>query len=226
MIEVLNFKQDFNVETKIHLKNIKFENGKVYAILGVSGCGKSTLLNAIAGIRKPTEGKILINNIDITELSQKDKDKFRLENMGYIFQDFKLMEEMTVLDNLKILKLEKVKCKTFDEVLKNVGLLNKKNEKVKNLSGGEKQRVSIARAILKTPQIILADEPTGSLNFEKSIEIMELLRKCQKNSKQILIFVTHDERLTKYADKVIHFEELLIRGGEKNAWVCIEKPSY
>ena len=111
MIEVLNFKQDFNVETKIHLKNIKFENGKVYAILGVSGCGKSTLLNAIAGIRKPTEGRILINNIDITELSQKDKDKFRLENMGYIFQDFKLMEEMTVLDNLKILKLEKVKCK-------------------------------------------------------------------------------------------------------------------
>lgn len=215
MIKVKGFKQDFGNETKIYLKDLEFKAGKSYAILGVSGGGKTTLLNAIAGIRKPTEGHIIINDTDITNLSEKEKDKFRLENIGYIFQDFKLIEEMTVQDNLELLKIGKVKCKSIDEVLKDVDLLNKKKEKIKNLSGGEKQRVAIARALMKKPKIILADEPTGSLNYEKGIQIMELLKESHKKSKQVMIYVTHDDRMAKYADEIIHFEDLILKGGKK-----------
>lgn len=213
MIRIENVKKDFNSDTKIHLKNIKFENGKTYAILGVSGSGKTTLLNIIAGIVNPKEGKVLIDDVDITSLSQKEKDNFRLENIGYIFQDFKLIEDMTVEDNLNLLKIEKIECIDIDDILEQVGLKNKRKTKVKKLSGGEKQRVAIARALIKSPKIILADEPTGSLNYEKGLEIMELLNEFHKKSNHVMIFVTHDDRMAKFADEVIQFEDILVKGG-------------
>ena len=213
MIRIKNIKKDFNSDTKIHLKDIEFENGKTYAILGESGSGKTTLLNIIAGIVNPNEGKVLIDDIEITELSQKEKDNFRLKNIGYIFQDFKLMEDMTVEDNLNLLKIEKIKCIDIDEILNQVGLKNKRKTKVKKLSGGEKQRVAIARALMKSPKIILADEPTGSLNYEKGLEIMELLNEFHKKSNHVMIFVTHDDRMAKFADEIIQFEDILVKGG-------------
>jgi putative ABC transport system ATP-binding protein len=213
MIRIKNIKKDFNSDTKIHLKDIEFENGKTYAILGVSGSGKTTLLNIIAGIVNPNEGEVLIDDIEITELSQKEKDNFRLKNIGYIFQDFKLMEDMTVEDNLNLLKIEKIKCIDIDEILNQVGLKNKRKTKVKKLSGGEKQRVAIARALMKSPKIILADEPTGSLNYEKGLEIMELLNEFHKKSNHVMIFVTHDDRMAKFADEIIQFEDILVKGG-------------
>lgn len=213
MIRIKNIKKDFNSDTKIHLKDIEFENGKTYAILGVSGSGKTTLLNIIAGIVNPSEGKVLIDDIEITKLSQKEKDNFRLKNIGYIFQDFKLMEDMTVEDNLNLLKIEKIKCIDIDEILNQVGLKNKRKTKVKKLSGGEKQRVAIARALMKSPKIILADEPTGSLNYEKGLEIMELLNEFHKKSNHVMIFVTHDDRMAKFADEIIQFEDILVKGG-------------
>ena len=213
MIRIENVKKDFNLDTKIHLKNIKFENGKTYAILGVSGSGKTTLLNIIAGIVNPNEGKVLIDDVDITSLTQKEKDNFRLENIGYIFQDFKLIEDMTVEDNLNLLKIEKIKCIDIDTILDQVGLKSKRKTKVKKLSGGEKQRVAIARALIKSPKIILADEPTGSLNYEKGLEIMELLNEFHKKSNHVMIFVTHDDRMAKFADEVIQFEDILVKGG-------------
>lgn len=215
MIRIENVKKDFNSDTKIHLKNIKFENGKTYAILGVSGSGKTTLLNIIAGIVNPNEGKVLIDNVDITSLTQKEKDNFRLANIGYIFQDFKLIEDMTVEDNLNLLKIEKIECIDIDNILGQVGLTNKRKTKVKKLSGGEKQRVAIARALIKFPKIILADEPTGSLNYEKGLEIMELLKEFHKKSNHVMIFVTHDDRMAKFADEVIRFEDILVKGGAR-----------
>ena len=215
MIRIENVKKDFNSDTKIHLKNIKFENGKTYAILGVSGSGKTTLLNIIAGIVNPNEGKVLIDDVDITSLTQKEKDNFRLENIGYIFQDFKLIEDMTVEDNLNLLKIEKIECIDIDNILGQVGLKNKRKTKVKRLSGGEKQRVAIARALIKSPKIILADEPTGSLNYEKGLEIMELLNEFHKKSNHVMIFVTHDDRMAKFADEVIRFEDILVKGGAR-----------
>lgn len=216
MIKVTNVKKDFNQDTKIHMKNIEFQNGKSYAILGVSGSGKTTLLNIIAGIVTPTEGQVFVDDVEITKLTQKEKDNFRLKNIGYIFQDFKLIEDMTVEDNLNILQIEKINCIEMDNILKQVGLESKKKEKVRKLSGGEKQRVAIARALMKSPKIILADEPTGSLNYEKGIEIMELLKEFHKKSKHIMLFVTHDDRMAKFADEVIHFEDILVKGGENN----------
>ena len=215
MIRIENVKKDFNSDTKIHLKNIKFENGKTYAILGVSGSGKTTLLNIIAGIVNPNEGKVLIDDVDITSLTQKEKDNFRLANIGYIFQDFKLIEDMTVEDNLNLLKIEKIECIDIDNILGQVGLTNKRKTKVKKLSGGEKQRVAIARALIKSPKIILADEPSGSLNYEKGLEIMELLKEFHKKSNHVMIFVTHDDRMAKFADEVIRFEDILVKGGAR-----------
>ncbi len=216
MIKVTNVKKDFNQDTKIHMKDIEFQNGKSYAILGVSGSGKTTLLNIIAGIVTPTEGQVFVDDVEITKLTQKEKDNFRLKNIGYIFQDFKLIEDMTVEDNLNILQIEKINCIEMDNILKQVGLESKKKEKVRKLSGGEKQRVAIARALMKSPKIILADEPTGSLNYEKGIEIMELLKEFHKKSKHIMLFVTHDDRMAKFADEVIYFEDILVKGGENN----------
>ena len=213
MIKIQNVRKKFNEDTKIRLKNMVFEDGKSYAILGVSGSGKTTLLNMIAGIINPTDGKIIVDNVEITKLTQKEKDKFRLKNIGYIFQDFKLIEDMTVEDNLNLLKIEKIDCVDIDNILEQVGLKNKRKMKVKKLSGGEKQRVAIARALMKSPKIILADEPTGSLNYEKGLEIMELLHKFHKKSKHVMIYVTHDDRMAKYADKIIHFEDVLEKGG-------------
>ena len=216
MIKVKNISKVFNEDTQINIKNINFENGKSYALLGPSGSGKTTLMNMISGIISPTSGEIIIDDIDITKLSEKEKDLFRLNNIGYIFQDFKLIEEMTVEDNLELVRIAKKDTLTIKEVLQKVGLENKLKEKVKNLSGGEKQRIAIARALMKQPKIILADEPTGNLNHEKGLAIMQLLKEFHQKSKYIMIFVTHDDRMAQFADVIINFEDLLEKGGGKN----------
>ena len=164
MIEIKNISKSFPNERAIKYDDMIFEDGKSYMLLGASGCGKSTLLNMIAGILSPEEGEIFIGGENMTAKTQKEKDKFRINKIGYIFQDFKLIPEMTVMDNINILRLEGVDTSEADDTLRALEMLEKKNKRVKHLSGGEKQRVAIARAIVKRPDIILADEPTGNLN--------------------------------------------------------------
>ena len=159
MIKTTSLSKHFKNETAIDYSDLVFETGKSYMLLGASGCGKSTLLNMIAGILSPDGGVIEIDGVEISSKPQKEKDRFRINKIGYIFQDFKLISEMSVIDNINILRLEKVDTSAADEVLESLGILDKKHKKVKNLSGGEKQRVAIARAIVKKPDIILADEP-------------------------------------------------------------------
>jgi len=152
MIQITNLSKQFPNEREIAYRDFVFESGKSYVLLGASGCGKSTLLNIIAGILSPTRGSVTIDGVDMTAQTQKQKDDFRVKNVGYVFQDFKLLEEMTVADNVNILSLEGVDLSNLDDVLESLGILNKKNKKVKHLSGGEKQRVAIARAIIKNPK--------------------------------------------------------------------------
>ena len=213
MIEVKGVSKKFKNETAIDYKDMTFEDGKSYILLGASGCGKSTLLNMIAGILSPEKGEIFIDNVDITKISQKEKDLLRIKSIGYIFQDFKLITEMTVIDNINILRLEGVDTSRADEVLKSLDIFDKKNKKVKNLSGGERQRVAIARAIVKSPDIILADEPTGNLNFAIGEAVIKQLTEIAKG--KTLIAVTHDDRLCKYFDYVIDMNEMT--GGKYDA---------
>ena len=213
MISIRDLSKRFPNETAICYADMDFEDGKSYMLLGASGCGKSTLLNMIAGILSPESGQITIGGQEMAAKTQKEKDKFRIEKIGYIFQDFKLIPEMTVMDNIEILRLERVDTSGAADILAKLGLLDKKNKKVKHLSGGEKQRVAIARAIVKRPDIILADEPTGNLNFEIGEAVIRQLLEVSKG--KTLIAVTHDDRLGKYFDHIIDMNAMT--GGGRNA---------
>ncbi len=206
MIEIKNLGKQFQNETEIDYRDMTFQTGRSYMLLGASGCGKSTLLNMIAGILSPSNGSVLIDGVDMTAASQKKKDKFRIENIGYIFQDFKLISDMTVADNIGILRLEGIDLSGMDDILRALDIYEKKNAKVKHLSGGQKQRVAIARALVKHPDIILADEPTGNLNFAIGEQVMKELVEVSRG--KTLIAVTHDDRLAKYFDEVVDMNEM------------------
>ena len=215
MIKLNNITKHYN-DTKISIKNTHFQKEKSYLILGPSGSGKSTMLNLIGGLIKPTSGNIQINinneNIDISKLKENQLKKLRLENIGYILQDFKLFEDFSVKDNLEILlnlSNKKLSTNKIKDILKQVGLEHKINSKVKHLSGGEKQRVAIARVLANDYHILLCDEPTGSLNKTLANELIELIIDVHKKSKNTLIVVSHDESISKYFDEVVRFENLL-----------------
>lgn len=218
MIEIKNLVKQFQNETEIEYRDMIFENGKSYMLLGASGCGKSTLLNIIAGILSATSGQVLIDGTDMSLASQKEKDKFRIEKIGYIFQDFKLINDMTVADNIEILRLEGINISGMDDMLRSLDILEKKNAKIKHLSGGQKQRVAIARALVKRPEIILADEPTGNLNFAIGEQVIKELIEISKG--KTLIAVTHDDRLAKYFDEVVDMNE--VTGGMRDVTLAKE----
>ena len=222
MIEIKNLSKNFDTENKIKFKDFVFEDGKTYVITGPSGCGKSTLLNLISGIISSTTGNIHIvsgkQEFNVERMSQKEKDAFRFNNIGYIFQDYKLVEDFTVLDNMQMLNINK-KLYSTDEIknaLFSTHIEKKAKQKVKNLSGGEKQRVAIARAIIKKSNIVLADEPTESLNESLSHEIIELLTSVAKKENKTLLMVTHDISLVKYFDEHIELSDFLVNGDDDN----------
>lgn len=215
MIELNNVTKSYR-DVKISIKNTHFKKERSYLIIGPSGSGKSTMLNLIGGLIKPTSGSIQLNlnnqTIDITKLKDSQLKKLRLDNIGYILQDFKLIEEFTVKDNIEILlnlSNKKISTQALKEILRQVGLEHKINSKVKHLSGGEKQRVAIARVLAKNYNILLCDEPTGSLNKVLANQLMELIIKIHKKAKNTLIVVSHDETMAKYFDEVVSFESLL-----------------
>lgn len=206
MITTENLSVRFSESAAIHYADLQFESGHSYALLGASGCGKSTLLNMLSGILTPSEGRVRIDGDDICAWSQKQRDSFRIRSIGYIYQDFKLLEEMTVQDNIDILRLESVDTSGKDALLDRLGILPLKKRRIRSLSGGEKQRVAIARALIKQPAIILADEPTGNLNFETGYEVMRQL--IENASGGTLIAVTHDDRLAHLFDHVMDMNSI------------------
>ena len=212
MIQIKGVTKQFKNETAIDYRDMTFETGKSYMLLGASGCGKSTLLNMIAGILSVDSGVITIDGEDMSRKTQREKDRFRIEKIGYIFQDFKLITDMTVMDNINILRLEGVDTSRAPELLKKLGIYEQRGKKVKHLSGGQKQRVAIVRALVKLPDIILADEPTGNLNFAIGEAVMRELTEISRG--KTLIAVTPDERLAKYFDVVVDMNEMT--GGRRD----------
>lgn len=203
----------FPQEVSIKYQDLCFERGRSYLILGGSGCGKSTLLNMIAGILEPAEGIIEYDlkngeeKVSLTSLSQKERDRFRILNIGYVYQDFKLIDEMSVEDNLNILRLETKKLNDIGECLEKLGIGDKRRSKVADLSGGQKQRVAVARAILKNPQVLLADEPTGNLNAAVGRQIVKELTEMSKD--RFLIVVSHDESLREFFTDVVVLDDII-----------------
>jgi len=206
MIRLTGLSKQFENETAIHYHDCVFEDGKSYLLLGASGCGKSTLLNLIAGILTPDSGEIEIDGRNMTHIHQTQKDMFRIQKIGYIFQDFKLIEDMTIMDNIDILRLEGVDTSEAAKLLRDLGIYEKRNKKIRHLSGGEKQRVAIVRALVKKPDIILADEPTGNLNFAIGEQVVRELTQAARG--KTLIVVTHDDRLAVYFDVIIDMNEM------------------
>lgn len=213
MLELKELRKQYS-DTDIVLKDITFKKGKSYLVLGASGSGKSTMLNMIGGLVTPTSGEILLSVddkvIDIAKLNNKDLLALRRGTVGYIVQDFQLFDDFTVEDNIVLKQtIDKNKSKSVESVLDLVGLRGKLKSKVKNLSGGEKQRVAIARSLIGDYKVLLCDEPTGSLNKQIADDLMSLLVNTHKLQDNILIVVSHDERMAKYFDEVIYFEDIL-----------------
>ena len=194
------------------LKNIdlNIEQGEFVAIVGQSGSGKSTLLHLIGGGDISSSGEVIIDGKNIYKLKEKELSILRRRKLGFIFQFFNLIPVLTAQENIEmpvLLDNEKIDKKYMNELLRILGLEERKNNYPSQLSGGQQQRVSIGRALANKPSIILADEPTGNLDSKNSKEVLELLKYCAKKYNQTLILITHDINIAKSADRVITIED-------------------
>lgn len=190
--------------------DLSIEKGLFYAIIGRSGSGKSTLLHVLSGLDRPTSGKVLIDGVDMFSFSDEKMAIFRRRSMGFVFQQFNLLDEYSVLNNICMpLRLDGRKPdETFlAEVTKMLGIEEKLKKYPYELSGGEQQRVAIARSILAKPHIIFADEPTGNLDKKAGEDTLNLLSSCTARFGQTLIIVTHDLEIAKKADRIIKIED-------------------
>ena len=198
-----------NGESEIRaLDNISFEidNGEFTVVLGPSGAGKTTLLNIIGGMDSPTSGHLLVSGADIASLNKRELTEYRRNSVGFVFQFYNLMANLTAKENVE-LAVEMCKdAYSPEEMLKKVGLGERMNNFPAQLSGGEQQRVSIARALAKNPSIILCDEPTGALDYQTGKAVLKLLHDMCREQKKSVIIVTHNAALKDMADKVIHIK--------------------
>jgi putative ABC transport system ATP-binding protein len=195
-------------------------NGEIIILFGKSGSGKSTLLNIISGIDVPDNGSVAIDETDITKLSEKERTLVRRSKVGFIFQFFNLIPTLTVKENL-LLPLELTGSNNTEErinsILSEVGLANRANTYPDKLSGGEQQRIAIARALIHNPDIILADEPTGNLDYETGRQIVDLLDRVVKKKGKTMIMVTHSKDVIGLADKIYSLKEGRLREVKKES---------
>ncbi len=214
ILKIKNLKKVYGSgETEVKaLDDISFqvEEGEFIAIIGPSGSGKSTLLHSIAGLEKPTSGNVYFYDKDIYKMNKKELTILRRQKIGIIYQFYNLIPTLNVEENI-ILPIEldrkKIDTKKLDEIIKFLGLEKRKKHLPNELSGGQQQKVAIGRALMINPTIILADEPTGNLDSKSSEEIIQVLRKANKDYKQTIIMITHNLEIAKLADRIIKIED-------------------
>lgn len=186
--------------------NFEIEKGELVVIVGPSGAGKTTTLNILGGMDNATSGKVLVDGKDVTKLKNKELIRYRREDIGFVFQFYNLVQNLTAKENVE---LATQICKNSldpEEVLEKVGLKERMDNFPSQLSGGEQQRVAIARAIAKNPKLLLCDEPTGALDYRTGKQILKLLQDTARKEKMTVLIITHNAAIAPMADKVIHFK--------------------
>jgi len=216
IVKVSNLSKVFGEKENLNkvLDNITFEieKGEFVSLMGESGSGKSTLLYLIGGLDKPTNGEVFINEKDINKLKEKQIAKLRRKDIGFVFQFYNLVQNLTVEENIMLPvimdgKREKDYKERLDKILKIIGLEEKRHSLPNQLSGGQQQRVSIARAIILSPSIILADEPIGNLDSKSGKEVMKLFKTINKEEGITILQVTHSEEAAKYGNRIIRLKD-------------------
>lgn len=186
--------------------NFQIEKGELVVIVGPSGAGKTTTLNILGGMDTATSGEVLVDGKNITTLKGKNLIKYRREDIGFVFQFYNLVPNLTAKENVELATQICKDSLDVDSVIEKVGLKNRKNNFPSQLSGGEQQRVAIARAIAKNPKLLLCDEPTGALDYKTGKQILKLLENTCRKEKMTVIIITHNTAIAPMADKVIHFK--------------------
>lgn len=214
MIRTKNLKKIYRMgENQVYALNgvdFSVKEGEFVAIAGSSGSGKSTLLHLLGAMDSPTEGEVFVQGIPLAQMSQNEQTIFRRRNIGFVFQDFKLLPVLNVYDNILLpLKLDgrKVDQEFTEMLLKTLGLQDKKEHTPYKLSGGEQQRVAIARALITRPAVVLADEPTGNLDSRTGMEVIGLMKLLSQKFYQTLVIVTHDEEIAQMAHRIVRIED-------------------
>ncbi len=224
MIKVKNMERHYNTGAVLvkALNGVSFEikKGEFIAIMGASGSGKTTMLRILGLIDKPTKGEYIINNLNVVDLPEEERTYYRLTQLGYVFQDYALIKEMSAIENISILSLmegknKKESIREAHEALVKVGLGDKDNRVPDQLSGGEKQRVAVARAIAKKPKILFADEPCANLDTHTSEQVLEVLKELNQKYGQTIVMVTHEPWHTKYVSRLIQLKDGLIISDKK-----------
>ena len=204
------YKNGNNIINAVDNVSFSVNKGEFVAIIGASGSGKSTLLHLIGGVDRPTSGKVFIDGKDIYDLDNNKLAIFRRRQVGIVYQFYNLIPILNVVENITLpcdLDNKKVDPKKLDELLETLDLNDRKNHLPNELSGGQQQRVSIGRAMINSPAILLADEPTGNLDSKASDEIVTLLKKANQKYKQTIILITHDLEIASMADRIITLED-------------------
>ena len=196
--------------------NLKIEEGEFVTIIGDSGSGKTTILNLIGALDRPTNGNILVDNKNIGKMNNKELNNYRANVLGIVFQNYNLINNLSVLENIMIMKDIKKDIADPNMILNEVGLSDKTSSFPLELSGGQSQRVAIARALVKQPKLLLCDEPTGALDYENSKHIIALLRDLNQKHNMTTVLVTHNQAFTKVADLVIKLKDGEINEMYKN----------